>query len=203
MATSSQSVSYWIAHLKDGHLDAAQQLWNRYSDRLIQVAQHRLRYAPKRLADEEDVAASVFQSLCRGAAAGRFQNVKDRDDLWWLLLSITKQKAINHIRRETAQKRGSKQTQAESELDTLLGINNGGFALDQLVGDDPTPEFLTMLDEQFDRLMGLLRDDNLRTIALMRIEGYTMQEVADSLGTALRTIERKAQLIRTRWQQEI
>lgn len=202
MATSSQSVSYWIAHLKDGHLDAAQQLWNRYAERLVQVAQHRLKYAPKRLADEEDVAASVFQSLCRGAVAGRFQNIKDRDDLWWLLLSITRQKAVNHIRRETAQKRGSKQTQGESEIDGLVS-SNGGFDLDNLVGDDPTPEFLAMLDEQFDRLMTLLRDDNLRTIALMRIEGYTMQEVADSMGTALRTVERKAQLIRSRWQQEL
>jgi RNA polymerase sigma factor (sigma-70 family) len=201
MSGSSQSVSYWIAHLKNGNLDAVQQLWNRYAERLVNVAQQRLRHAPKHLADEEDVAASVFQSLCRGAVAGRFQDVKDRDDLWWLLLSITKQKAVNHIRRETAQKRGSRQTHAESDLDGEREI--GGFSLDQLMGDEPTPDFLAMLDEQFERLMNLLRDDTLRSIALLRIEGYTMQEVADLMGTALRTVERKAQLIRTRWQQEL
>lgn len=201
MSGSSQSVSYWITHLKNGNLDAVQQLWNRYSARLVQVAEQRLRHAPKHLADEEDVAASVFQSLCRGAAAGRFQNIKDRDDLWWLLLSITKRKAVNHIRRETAVKRGSKQTQAESDFDHSVEI--GGFSLDQLMGDEPTPDFLAMLDEQFELLMSLLRDDTLRSIALMRIEGYTMQEVADSMGTALRTVERKAKLIRTRWQQEL
>jgi RNA polymerase sigma factor (sigma-70 family) len=201
MSGSSESVSYWIAHLKDGNLDAVQQLWNRYAKRLVNVAQLQLRHAPKRIADEEDLAASVFQSLCRGAATGRFQNIKDRDELWWLLLSITHQKAVNHIRRENAQKRGSRQTQIETDL--AGGREIGGFSLDQLMGDEPTPEFLAMLDEQFERLMNLLRDETLRTIALMRIEGYTMQEVADSLGTALRTIERKAHLIRTRWQQEL
>lgn len=202
MSASSQSVSYWIANLKDGNLDAVQHLWNRYSARLVQVAEQRLRNSPKRLADEEDVAASVFMSLCRGAAAGRFENVKDRDDLWWLLLGITRQKTVSHIRRETAQKRGAAQMRAESDV---VGQSEQGreFSLDQLMGDEPTPEFLLTLDEQFDHLMGLLRDETLREIALLRIEGYTMPEIAHRMNTALRTIERKARLIRERWQQEL
>lgn len=201
MSTSSQSISYWIAHLKDGDQDAVQQIWNRYAERLVRVAQQHLRDVPKRFADEEDVASSVFQSLCRGAAAGRFENVKDRDDLWWLLLSITKQKAVNFKRRATALVRGGGQTQTEADL--VGGDNDFQFSLDQLICDEPTPDFLAMLNERFEHLMSLLRDDTLRRIASMRIEGYTMQEVADSMGTALRTIERKVQLIRKRWQQEL
>jgi RNA polymerase sigma factor (sigma-70 family) len=202
MSTSSQSISYWIAHLKDGKLQAVQQLWDRYSERLVQVAQQQLRHAPKRLGDEEDIAASVFHSLCRGAAAGRFQNVTDRDELWWLLLRITKQKTVDHIRRETAQKRGGLQTIAESDFDATHRTGTE-FSLDQLMSDDPTPDYLIMLGEQFDRLLSYLRDDTLRSIALMRIEGYTMQEVAEQTGTALRTVERKVQLIRSCWQQEL
>lgn len=200
--SSSQSISYWIAHLKDGKLQAVQQLWDRYSERLVQVAQQQLRHVPKRLGDEEDIAASVFHSLCRGAAAGRFQNVSDRDELWWLLLRITKQKTIDHIRRETAQKRGGLQTFAESDLDGP-NTTDAEFSLDQLMSDDPTPDYLIMLSEQFERLLSYLRDDTLRSIALLRIEGYTMQEVAEQTGTALRSVERKAQLIRSRWQQEL
>jgi RNA polymerase sigma factor (sigma-70 family) len=200
--SSSQSISYWIAHLKDGKLQAVQQLWDRYSERLVQVAQQQLRHVPKRLGDEEDIAASVFHSLCRGAAAGRFQSVTDRDELWWLLLRITKQKTVDHIRRETAQKRGGLQTFAESDLDGP-DTSDAEFSLDQLMGDDPTPDYLIMLSEQFERLLSYLRDDTLRSIALMRIEGYTMREVAEQTGTALRTVERKAQLIRSRWEQEL
>lgn len=201
MSNSSQSVSYWIANLKDGNLEAVQQLWTRYADRLVQIAEQRLKHVPKRIADEEDVAASVFESLCRGAAEGRFQGIRDRDDLWWLLLAITRQKTVDHIRRETAVKRGVGHLYAESDLDHWSS-GDGTFHLDQLIGEDPTPEFVLILQEQFERLMGLLRDDTLREIALRRIEGYTMKEIADSLGTALRTVERKAKLIRDSWQKE-
>jgi DNA-directed RNA polymerase specialized sigma24 family protein len=202
MSTSSQSISYWIAQLKDGDQDAVQQLWDRYAEKLVLVAQQHLRNVPKRFADEEDIASSVFHSLCRGAAAGRFQNIKDRDDLWWLLLAITKQKSVDLMRRETALKRGRGQTQTEADL-AVIDAEFGRFSLDQIICDEPTPDFIVMLNEQFEHLLSLLRDDTLRSIAVMRIEGYSMQEVADCLGTALRTIERKTQLIRTRWQQEV
>ncbi len=139
--------------------------------RLVELARRRLKDAPKRVADEEDIAASVFHSLCRGAAAGRFQNVQNRDDLWWLLLAITKQKVVDHVRRETAQKRGAGRTQSESGLNGNPDDSHG-FGLDRLVGDEPTPEFILMLEEQHERLLGLLRDDRLRQIAVFRIEGF-------------------------------
>ena len=39
--------------------------------------------------DEEDVALSVFASLCRGAQCGNFKKLTDREDLWALLLVMT------------------------------------------------------------------------------------------------------------------
>src|SRR4051794_28659879 len=95
---AAHSVSQWIAHLKEGKAEAARQLWERYALRLVEVARKRLGDAPKRLADEEDVAASVFHSVCRGAAAGRFQDINNRDELWWVLLAITKKKVVDHLR---------------------------------------------------------------------------------------------------------
>src|SRR3989304_757042 len=137
--STTPSVSQWISHLKEGNADAAQRLWERYAMRLVELARRRLKDAPQRVADEEDIAASVFHSLCPGAAAGRFQNVKNRDDLWWLLLAITKQKVVDHVRRETAQKRGAGRVQLESGLNGNADDSHG-FALDRLVGDEPTPE---------------------------------------------------------------
>jgi len=170
--------------------------------RLVELARRRLKDAPKRVADEEDIAASVFHSLCRGAAAGRFQNVKNRDDLWWLLLAITKQKVVDHVRRETAQKRGAGRVQLESGLNGNADDSHG-FALDRLVGDEPTPEFVLMLEEQHQRLLGLLRDDRLRQIAVFRIEGFTVPEIAEDLRVSTRSIERKLQLIRGVWSKEL
>ena len=200
--SSAHSVSQWIADLKQRDSDAAQRLWERYVMRLVRLARRRLKDSPKRVADEEDVAASVFHSLCRGAAAGRFQNVENRDDLWWLLLAITKQKVASHVRRETAQKRGAKLIRTES---ACAGNSQQGvvFKLDRLVGEEPTPEFVLMLEEQHERLLAMLRDDRLRQIALYRIEGFTVPEIAETLAVSTRSIERKLQLIRSIWSKEL
>lgn len=199
---STQSITRWISSLKEGNDEASQRLWERYAMQLVELARRRMQGAPKRVADEEDIAASVFQSLCRGAAAGRLQNVKNRDDLWWLLLAITKQKVVDYVRRETAQKRGAGRIQFE------LGVNGSadqsrGYMLDQLISAEPTPDFIVALQEQHDRLLTLLRDDHLRKVAVFRIEGYTVVEIAQDLGVSTRSIERKLALIRGVWAREL
>src|SRR5215213_1038848 len=105
MDDSTDSISEWLGRLKAGELEAAQDLWNRYSEELLRIAKQRLGMSPRGMGDEEDVALSVFGSIFRGVADGRFHNISTRDELWWLLLTVTKRKTIDHIRRETAQKR--------------------------------------------------------------------------------------------------
>ena len=198
----SSSISQWIAGLKAGEAEAAQRLWERYSERLTELARRRLRDVPKRGADEEDVVQSVFHALCRGASAGRFENIRDRDDVWWLLLKITRQKVIDHLRRETAKKRGSGRVQSEADLKAYLNHTHG-FSLDDLIGQHPTPEWIAIFEEEHQRLLRLLRDDPLRRIATARIEGYTVAEIADDLAISTRSVERKLQLIRNQWAQEL
>ncbi len=83
------------------------------------------------------------------------------------------------------------------------GRESIGFRLDQLVGTTPTPDLLVALDEEHERLLGLLRDDQLRSIATARIEGYSVQEIAEQMGIAKRSVERKLDLIRKRWGEEM
>jgi DNA-directed RNA polymerase specialized sigma24 family protein len=192
------SVSTWIAGLKAGDADAAQNLWQRFSVRLTDLAKRKMDGAPKSVADEEDIAQSVFSSVCRGAAAGRFADVLNRDDLWWLLLAITKQKVVDHIRRESAQKRGAGRVVQEGALSADAVVK-----LEAIIGDEPTPDFLAMLQEQNVRLLSLLRDDRLRSVAMSRIEGYTIPEIATRLAISTRSVERKLQLIRNTWAKEL
>jgi RNA polymerase sigma factor (sigma-70 family) len=196
---SLNSVSGWIVSLKAGELEAASWLWKRYKDRLIELARNKFENVDIRFADEDDVAQSVFVTLCRGAAIGRFDDVRNRDDLWWLLLAITKRKAIDLIRRETAQKRGAGRVRSEMTGESGRGL---GLHLDQMISDQPTPELLVMMEEEQRRLLGLLRDDRLRSIAVARIEGYTVAEIAANLAVSTRSIERKLQLIRNAWTKE-
>jgi DNA-directed RNA polymerase specialized sigma24 family protein len=59
------------------------------------------------------------------------------------------------------------------------------------------------VQEEFSRLYGLLADGTLRQIARGRLVGYTNAELAALLHLSLRAVERKLQLIRRQWSQEL
>lgn len=193
-----QSVTHWIDGLKAGDADAAGQLWQRYFQRLVELARAKLRTAPRRAADEEDVALSAFKSLCLGAARDRFAQLKDRHDLWQLLAMITVRKAADQLAYEGRQKRGGGRTRDEAWLD-----NGGGRrGLEHIVSNDPSPEWITSMSEECERLLGLLPDDLLREVAMLKIEGHTQYEIAEQLGCARRTVARKLDVIRKLWLRE-
>src|SRR5260221_7531117 len=113
---TGNSVTRWISGLKQGDQSAAQSLWEAYFRRLVGLAHARLRDAPRRMADEEDVALSAFDSFCRGVRAGRFPRLDDRDDLWQILVTITVRKAIDLRKYEGRQSRGMGRVQSLSDL---------------------------------------------------------------------------------------
>jgi DNA-directed RNA polymerase specialized sigma24 family protein len=191
------SVTRWIGPLKAGEVEAAQALWDRYFDGLVRLARTRLRDAPLAAADEEDVALSAIHCLCHGAAAGRFPQLADRDNLWRLLATIAAQKAIDLQRRETREKRGGGNTRGEGEL--AAGDTEASLVA-QVVGREPSPEFAAQLDEEYRRQLDRLEDDGLRQIAIWKMEGYENDEIARRLGCGVRTVERKLGVIRAIWQ---
>jgi DNA-binding CsgD family transcriptional regulator len=49
------------------------------------------------------------------------------------------------------------------------------------------------------RLLVSLADERQRQIAVLRMEGYTNEEIAQRLGCGLRSVVRKLELIRKTW----
>jgi DNA-directed RNA polymerase specialized sigma24 family protein len=190
------SVTVWIASLKTGDADAAQKLWQRYFETLVRLARDRLRGAPRTMADEEDAALSAFDSFVRGAARGRYPRLDDRDDLWRLLVVITERKAINQLHRERRQKRGGGKIRSITVAFDTASLQGEPVCF---AGAEPTPEFAAQVADECRLLLGMLRDDSLRVVARLRMEGYSNKEVADQLGCSLRTIARKVELIRRSW----
>ncbi|HKI38326.1 MAG TPA: ECF-type sigma factor, partial [Gemmataceae bacterium] len=170
-----------------------------YFPRLVHLARKQLQGLPRRAADEEDAALSAFDSFCRGAEKGRFPKLDDRDDLWALLVVITARKAIDLHQRENRQKRGGGKVGGESVLDDLLGDEDGAAGIGQVVGDAPTPELAAQMAEEFQRRLAQLPSEELRSVALMKMEGYTTAEIADKLGCAPVTVGRRLDLIRSLW----
>jgi DNA-directed RNA polymerase specialized sigma24 family protein len=185
------TVTHWLGPLKAGDPEAARRLWDVYVPRLVALARDRLRGRPIGVADEEDVALSAFDSFCRGAARGRFARLDHRDDLWQLLVVITVRKAISLARGERRAVRGGGRVQSLSDLD--------GPEAEAILGHEPGPELATQVAEECRRLLGLLRDDTLRSIALWKMEGYTNAEIAEKLGCVRFTVDRKLRAIRRAW----
>jgi DNA-directed RNA polymerase specialized sigma24 family protein len=194
------SVINLMRDLQSNRDEAAEQLWNRYFTDLVDVARRMLQGVPKGMADEEDVAASVFRTICRGGEQGRFDDLKSRDELWWLLLAITRQKAANYIRGETRQKRGDGRVRRESELGNGSPRN---FSLENLIGSAPTPEFLALMQEEHELLLQALVRDDLKQIAAFRIAGYEVAEIAAEMNLCERSVLRKLALIRKVWEREL
>jgi DNA-directed RNA polymerase specialized sigma24 family protein len=195
----SESVSQWLGRLREGDPAAAQQLWERYFQRLVGLARKKLQGLPRRSADEEDVALSAFDSFCRGAGDGRFPQLFDRDNLWRLLVTITARKAYQLALREGCQKRGANAVLDEAALAGPADSGSREVGLDQLIDREPTPEFAAQLAEEYERLLASLPDDELRSVAQWKLEGYTNEEIGAKLGCALRSVERKLKVIRSLW----
>jgi DNA-binding NarL/FixJ family response regulator len=49
-----------------------------------------------------------------------------------------------------------------------------------------------------EELLALL-DDRLREVAILRLHGYTNQEIAEQLGRSVKSVERYLKLIRVEW----
>jgi DNA-directed RNA polymerase specialized sigma24 family protein len=192
-------VTTWVEQLRACNREAAQQLWERYFCRLVGLARSKLQGIRRGAADEEDVALSAFDSFYRAAEQGRFPQLGDRNNLWELLVVITARKAIDLRQRETRQKRGGGRVAGESALDGLLGPEEGGSGIEQVVGTEPTPELAALVADEVQRLLGLLPKEELRAVALLKLEGHTNAEIAERLGCAEATVERRLGLIRSLW----
>jgi DNA-directed RNA polymerase specialized sigma24 family protein len=184
-------VTVWLGQLQAGDSAAVRPLWDRYFHRLVGLARARLKHAPRRVADEEDVALSAFDSFCRNAEAGRFPDLTDRDSLWRLLAAFTLRKAVHHVRDATRLKRGGGQADSAEP-----------FATEVVLGREPDPLLAAEVADECERLLTALGDPDLRRIALLRMEGHSVDEVAAVVGCAPRSVKRKLQLIRSIWERE-
>ena len=188
-----------LEKLEHGNEDTAQSLWEHYFPKLVNLARRQLGNR-RRVADEEDVALSAFNSFWNGAQAGRFPNLKSREDLWRLLVTITLRKAIDQVNHENRAKRGGGHVRGDSAFRN--DSDEGDFGLDAVVGEDATAEQAAILAEEFERLIGML-DTDLAQIAMKRMEGYTSNEIAQQVGCARITIARALSRIREIWSEEI
>jgi DNA-directed RNA polymerase specialized sigma24 family protein len=181
------SVSRLIPELMDGDRRAMQQLWERYFQPLVRLARSRMRSASP-VVGSEDIALEAFLEFCdclaRPDAARRFPQLQTRAHLWKLLTCFTVRTAFDH---------NHKQARREKIVRGEAALGAEGFA--PFASREPAPEFAAAVRELLDQL----QDETLRTVALGKMEGFTVPEIARRLDCSPSTVERKLRAIRAIW----
>lgn len=151
----------------------------------------------RRIYDEEDAAVSAFRSLCRGIEAQRFPNINDRDNLWALLVVITSRKIANQYRYQNQERRNAKLTLSEAILQRSDGSEIS--ILNAIPSNEPTPFFAAEVADMSEYLAGQLPEPDLKRIVMLKLEGHTNEEVAETMKITRRTVQRKLERIRRIW----
>ena len=189
-----------LARVREGDDRAISQLWEEYYQHLVRVAAGRLPSHLKRTGDEEDIALSAFHSFIAGIRQDQFPDLREKDNLWGLLITLTTRKVHAHLRHHTRQKRGGGAVRGESVFLDRGEQMGGGIA--GVSGSAPTADLYHELAEACEALLEQLPDDQLRQIAIMRMDGFLVDEIADRLSLSKRAVERRLQLIRRTWEEE-
>ena len=190
---SGESVTHWLPGVRVGDGWALSQLWSRYYQRLVALARRRLGPAHGGICDEEDIAAEAMQSFFRRARAGSYPEIGNRDELWRLLAAITKRKAISQLRHDHCRKRFA------GESNESLDSSRWADDLVRGAASDWSPEEQVIFRETLTHLLAGLNEE-LREIAVSRLQGYTLVEIAGQIGRSVPTVERRLRLIREHWQ---
>jgi DNA-directed RNA polymerase specialized sigma24 family protein len=143
----------------------------------------------------------AFASFCRRAVEGRFPRLYDRDDLWQLLVVIAFRKTCNQIIHERRRRpRNGQVIHAGADGDE-------GALFADMISREPGPAMAAQTAEECRRLLAELGSDELRQVALWKLEGYTNEEIAPRMaggeGRAVSTVGRKLLEIRLRWEKEV
>jgi RNA polymerase sigma factor (sigma-70 family) len=171
--------------LQAGDPAAAEELFARYSQRLIGLARQHLGRKVASREDGEDVVQSVFRTFFRRSEGGEFQ-IDTSGELWRLLVTITVRKAQAKVRHHTAQQRN---VGAEVPGDAAL--------LAEALAREPRPDELVMVADEIDALVRGFPELHSKALAL-RLQGCSVPEIATGLRVSRRTVERALKLLRDR-----
>lgn len=187
--SKSLSVTRWIEELENGDAAAANLLWQFLESRLMTLANQRVGFSVSY--DENDVALDAFATLCNGIQNGKYA-LDDRNALWSLLAVITINGARKLARNEKRLRRGGGFAKSRKNDQTL----------DALSSNEHSPDASFFAREECKRLLSMLPEEGLKKIVVLKVDGYTNDEIAESLDCTRRSIQRRLNLIREIWTNE-
>ncbi len=185
-SSNSGSVTRWLESLRNGSEEAAAKLWDLYFHRLVLLARKQLGQTPRAEYDEEDVALSAFKSIFACVRRKGVSDDMDREALWRFMATITLRKVYDFIAYRQRKKRNPLANSGGSRIDL-----DHPEVIQSLISQQPTPDLIAEFDDSFQEMLDSLIRPDLRQLVVLKLQGYTNQEIASELDRGLSTIERK------------
>ncbi|MEZ6090020.1 MAG: sigma-70 family RNA polymerase sigma factor [Pirellulaceae bacterium] len=190
----SDNLSSLFPRLRQGDERAAADVFNRFSERLVQLASTRLKQRIQATSDAEDVMQSVWRSFFRRQKIGEF-HFENWDEVWSLLVLMTVRACARRANAARAAKRN---------VDREVRISSDDDSPDttwQALDRQPLPDEAVMLTDLISHLLQPL-DQRRRTMVTLRLQGYSIEEIAEQTGRTQRTVIRVLNLVREALRQQ-
>lgn len=170
--SGEQRDSELLHRIRSGDEDAALEIVNRHSPRLLRAAKSRISSMFSSRFDPEDIVQSTFRSFFRRAQGGGYE-APQAGDLFNLLIVIAMRKVRARVVEHQAACRDVRRNS-----DSLEGVAHQGNDADLL-------DLLVTIEEVCQGL-----GESHRRIVMLRLEGYSVEEIAERSDRSRRTVER-------------
>lgn len=167
-----------VFRVRDGDEDAAIELYGRYAARVFGLVQKQMADHLKAQVDPEDIVQSVFRSVFRGVSSAAY-DAPQGGTLWKLIAVVAVNKVRRNGRNRSAAKRDARRTEP---LDEISATGSSSTSPEELE---------CALRESLEGLKPVEQE-----VVQLRVQAYSVDEIAQKLGKSRRTIERLLQRAR-------
>jgi DNA-directed RNA polymerase specialized sigma24 family protein len=208
-ALVEESTSDLIERHKNGDRDALAKVMARHDQRLVAIASGFIHCVKMYDAayDAEDAVNHSWAKVATMIERCQICSARDGHGLWKTYFMVLRQEILRQYRRYKAIGRTADRLRADwgprrsyaasgGDMPVGQGYRPSENPVDVVYARLPPPEDLVLAQLELEALLVLLDDPTLQTILEMRIEEYTVAEIAERLDFSVRTIERKLGEIR-------
>jgi RNA polymerase sigma-70 factor (ECF subfamily) len=182
-----------LARWRAGDQQAATELVDRFTERLLALARGQLSEKLARRVDAEDVVQSAYRSFFAAARDGHFE-LRRRGDLWRLLSAITVHKLQHQVEFHTADKRSVDRETGFGGESSLRGLQAEVFSR------APSPVEAAALVDELEQLLRDLKPVH-RQIVEMRLQGHSVHDIAVATDRSERLVRRVLEQVKGQLQQ--
>jgi len=199
------SITRMLRRLPEHDDDVFQKLFQFYFGQLKFLARRQLkrRNANLRVRDDDDLVAEVLTEFLMQGAENELPTLDNREGVLKMLSKRLGQRAVNHVRKDLAQKRGAGLELGESALGEPAE-GSGAWGLDNFAGLGPAPDAAVLQAEDIQalhaRVAKILGDPVLMDYFLCWTQGQSWQQMRDTFGVSRPTVFRKIKMLFDRLQ---